>query len=133
MDPHHFDADPDSTYHPDADPDADLYPFNLMRIRIQILASKSAKIGSFHTFWLVICKLMLIRTRYRIQLITDADPDSDFYVMRMRIRMRIQVTKMMRILADLNVDPVPQPCRGPTLYVCYSEHCIYGNLILTLT
>jgi hypothetical protein len=23
VDPHHFDADPDSTYHPDADPDAD--------------------------------------------------------------------------------------------------------------
>ena len=23
MDPHHFDADPDSTYHPSADPDAD--------------------------------------------------------------------------------------------------------------
>jgi hypothetical protein len=23
VDPHHVDADPDSTYHPDADPDAD--------------------------------------------------------------------------------------------------------------
>ena len=23
VDPHHFDADPDSTYHPDADPDSD--------------------------------------------------------------------------------------------------------------
>ncbi len=23
MDPHHVDADPDSTYHPDADPDSD--------------------------------------------------------------------------------------------------------------
>jgi hypothetical protein len=23
VDPHHLDADPDSTYHPDADPDAD--------------------------------------------------------------------------------------------------------------
>ncbi len=53
VDPHHFDvdpgADPDSTYHPDADadPDSDFYLvririplFTLMRIRIQILASK---------------------------------------------------------------------------------------------
>ncbi len=36
-----FDGDPDSTYHPDADPDKDPDPiFTLMRIRIQILASK---------------------------------------------------------------------------------------------
>jgi hypothetical protein len=60
VDPHHFDADPDSTYHPDADPDADSDFFRIrlstvmrMRIRIQILASKrlksfkSAKIGSY--------------------------------------------------------------------------------------
>ncbi len=59
MDPHHFDvdpdADPDSTYHPDVDPDSAFYLmrirkdsdpdptirlFTLMRIRIQILASK---------------------------------------------------------------------------------------------
>ncbi len=33
VDPHHLDADPDSTYHPDADPDYDFY---LMRIRIRI-------------------------------------------------------------------------------------------------
>jgi hypothetical protein len=33
VDPHHVDADPDSTYHPDADPDSDFY---LMRIRRQI-------------------------------------------------------------------------------------------------
>ncbi len=63
VDPHHLDADPDSTYPPDADTDADFYfvrirmrtwirPFT--RIRIQILASnkgsnpwKSAKIGSY--------------------------------------------------------------------------------------
>jgi hypothetical protein len=25
VDPHHFDADPDSTYHPDADPDSDFF------------------------------------------------------------------------------------------------------------
>jgi hypothetical protein len=49
VDLYHFDADPDSSYHPDADPDSDFYLmrmririrlFTLMRIRIQILASK---------------------------------------------------------------------------------------------
>ncbi len=49
VDPHHVDADPDSTYHTDADPDSDFYLmriqiriFTLMRIRIhsQILAAK---------------------------------------------------------------------------------------------
>ncbi len=40
----------------------------------------------FHTFWLVICKLMRIRIRFWIQLITF-----------MRMRMPIQVTKMIRI------------------------------------
>ncbi len=51
VEPHHVDADPDadpdSTYHPDADPGSDFYLmliririFTLMRIRIQILASK---------------------------------------------------------------------------------------------
>jgi hypothetical protein len=49
VDPHHVDADPDSTYHPDANPDSDfLFDADLdtdfylirMRIRIQILASK---------------------------------------------------------------------------------------------
>jgi hypothetical protein len=50
---HHFDADtdadPDTTYHPDVDPDADFLldadpnpTFTLMRIRIQILASKKS-------------------------------------------------------------------------------------------
>jgi hypothetical protein len=33
VDPHHLDADPDSTYYPDADPESD---FHLMRIRIWI-------------------------------------------------------------------------------------------------
>ncbi len=32
----HFDADPDSTYHPDADPDSDVYLI-WMRIRIRLL------------------------------------------------------------------------------------------------
>jgi hypothetical protein len=47
VDPHHLDADanPDSTYHPDADPDFFMKRIRirlntLMRIRIQILASK---------------------------------------------------------------------------------------------
>ncbi len=33
VDPHHIDADPDSTYHHDADPNSD---FNLMWIRMRI-------------------------------------------------------------------------------------------------
>jgi hypothetical protein len=37
VDPHHFDADPDSTNYPDANPDADPDSyFYLMRIRIWI-------------------------------------------------------------------------------------------------
>jgi hypothetical protein len=46
-DPHHIDADPNSTYHFDGDPDHDFYlmqirirRFTLMQIRIQILPSK---------------------------------------------------------------------------------------------
>jgi hypothetical protein len=46
---------------------------------------------------------MRIRFRIWIQLI-NFDEDPDFYLMRMRIR--IQITKMMRILAD----PDPQHC-----------------------
>ncbi len=43
---------------------------------------------------------------FRIQLINfDADPDPDFYLMRMRI----QVTKMMRILADPDAQHCPYP------------------------
>ncbi len=49
VDRHHVDADPDSTHHPDVDPDSDyylmqtqirLFTLMLIRIRIQILASK---------------------------------------------------------------------------------------------
>jgi hypothetical protein len=44
VDPHHFDADPDSIYHPDADPDSE---FHLMRIRIQIkLPNKGSNLSS---------------------------------------------------------------------------------------
>ncbi len=86
--PHNFDEDPD----PDLDPacyfDADsvtlmwvririrILPSTLMRIRISIPASKKrlktlkkcSKWLIFHTFWLVICKLMRIRIRIRSYL-----------------------------------------------------------------
>ena len=40
VDPHDFDADPDSTYNPDAESDYDFYLRRIrMRLRIQILAS----------------------------------------------------------------------------------------------
>ncbi len=61
VDPHHLDADPDSTNHPDADPDqtfhpdADADPDPDPSIK---KGSKSAKIGSYRTFWLAVCKLM---------------------------------------------------------------------------
>jgi hypothetical protein len=85
VDPHHLDADPDAhpdsshhsdadldpTFHPDADPDPSF------QIKIQTLKKCSNRL-IFHTFWLVICKLM--RIRFRIQLIT---------LMRIWIRMRI--------------------------------------------
>jgi hypothetical protein len=84
VDPHHVDEDTDSTYHDYADPDSDLYLvwiririrlFTLMRIRIQILTSKEKhrplkKCSNrliFHTFRLIICKLMRIRIQFRIQ------------------------------------------------------------------
>ncbi len=59
----HFDADadPDPTFHFDADPYPDPDP------SIQIKGPKTLKKCSnkfiFHTFWLVICKLMWIRSR----------------------------------------------------------------------
>jgi hypothetical protein len=60
---------------------------------------------------------MRIRIRFRIQLVNfdeepDVDPDPDFYLMRMGI----QVTKMMRIYANLD----PQHCLWVrTVYVFY--------------
>jgi hypothetical protein len=53
VDPHHVDADPDSTYHPDADPDSDFY---LMWIRIRLLLD----VDPYPTFH------------------SDADPDPSF-------------------------------------------------------
>jgi hypothetical protein len=73
VDPHHIDADPDSTYYPDADSDFCLMRFRirlftLMRTLIQILASKEMfkhlkKCSNRLIFWLVICKLMRILMR----------------------------------------------------------------------
>ncbi len=82
--PHHFDADPDSTYHPDADPDAEL-------------DSDFICCGSGFFFY--------ADPTFRPDVDPGPDPDlayhfnadldPDFYLML--IRMRIQVTKLMRI------------------------------------
>ncbi len=72
-----FNADPDpdfylmrigSTFHPDVDPSSDL----ASKKRLIALKKHSNRL-IFHTFWLVICKLM------------RADPDHNFYLMRIRI------------------------------------------------
>jgi hypothetical protein len=82
------------TDHPDADPDSDLYfyvdldpTFNLdadpdpdssLQLKAQTLECLNTSI--FLTIWagLVICKLMRIRIRFRMQLINvDADPHAD--------------------------------------------------------
>jgi hypothetical protein len=89
VDPHHVVADLDSTYHPDADQD-----FYLMRMRVRIRLFTLMCIGTdpnsdpsfqvkaqtlekmpknrlkFHKLWPVICKLMWIWVRFRIQVIT---------------------------------------------------------------
>jgi hypothetical protein len=59
----HFDADPDPTFDFDADPDPDL----ASKKRLKTL-KKCLNKRIFHTYWLVICKLM--RIRIRNQLIT---------------------------------------------------------------
>ncbi len=53
------DADPDPTFHPDADPDPN--PDSSFQCLNRLI---------FHTFWLVICKSMRIRIRFRVQPIT---------------------------------------------------------------
>ncbi len=103
MDRHHIIADPDSKDHPDADldadpdfdflfdadpdptfhPDADPDPDPSFKKQAQSLKTCYKRL-IFHKFWLDICKLM---------------------------QMRIQVTNMMRILAD------PDP-----------QHCFYGTV-----
>jgi hypothetical protein len=90
VDPHHVDADPDSTYHLDADPDFDFLFEPDPSFKKRLEPFKNAKIGSYSiTFWSDICKLMEIRIRFRIQLIIflcESECRSGFYLMRMRIR-----------------------------------------------
>jgi hypothetical protein len=72
VDPHHLDADPDSTYHSDANPDSEFFfadpdlifhpdedpdPDPSFKKRLKLLK----KYKNRHTFWLDICKLMRIR------------------------------------------------------------------------
>ncbi len=61
-DPHHFDPDPDP------DPACHFDPDPSFQRRAQNLEKVPILYSIFHTFWLVICKLM--RIRVRIQLIT---------------------------------------------------------------
>jgi hypothetical protein len=76
----HFDADPDPTFHFDSDPDANPG----FQVKAQNLERCSSTL-LFHTFWLVICKLM--RIQKRIQLITFR-------------RIRILHLNLMRIHTD---------------------------------
>ncbi len=77
--------------------------FTLMRIRIRIPASKwrlktlkkYSNMLIFHTFWLVICKLMWFRIRIKLKTL-------------MRIRIRILPFYLKRIQAV--PDPNPQHC-----------------------
>ncbi len=119
VDLHRLDADPDSTNHPDADPDSDVYLIWMrrrIRIRIftqmrsdpdpdpsfQIKAQSLEKVLNrriFHTFRLVICKLIrirfwiqliitLMRVRVRIRILILFDPDPDFHSIRIQIFIR---------------------------------------------
>ncbi len=60
-----FDSDavPDPTFHPDEDPDP--FPDPSFQIKAQTLKKCSNRL-IFQTFWLIICRLMRIRTRNRI-------------------------------------------------------------------
>jgi hypothetical protein len=77
----HFDADPDPTFHFAADPDPSV------QVKGRTLEKCSNRL-IFHTFWLVICKLMRIRIQFttliriRIQFIT---------LMRTQIRIKFKV------------------------------------------
>ncbi len=55
-------ADPDPTFHFDTDPD--LYPDPSFQIKAQNLEKKCSSRLIFHTFWLVIYKLMRIRIQH---------------------------------------------------------------------
>ncbi len=151
VDPYHVDADPDAdpdlTYHSDADPDSEFYLMlmlipdsnpNFHLIRIQILASKQRlkplKTCSnrliFHTFWLIICKLMRTRFRFRIQLITLmfyywCGCGSKSSLAKWWGSMRIHNTR--KTLKD------KQPCQRKRLTLIFSSALLEKNLALTMT
>jgi hypothetical protein len=103
VDLHHVDADPDSTYHHNADPDPTFHPDADPdpEPSFQIKAQTLEKVLIFHTFWLVICKLMWIR----IPLIT---------LIRMRIRILIFIWFGSGFLFDADADPGYQNDTDPS-------------------
>ncbi len=90
------DAGPDPTSHPVADPDPDP-SFHIKTQTLKKMLKYRVRL-IFHTFWIVIYKLMRMRIRFRIPYSyhfdadPDADPDPDFYLMR--LQMRIHNTNM---------------------------------------
>jgi hypothetical protein len=94
VDPHHLDADPDSTYHPDAvpdfefsfdaDPDPIFHPDADPDLDPSI---KKAKIDSFHTY--------ILTSHMRIDV--DLDPAFKFWC-------------GSGFLFDVNADPDVDPC-----------------------
>jgi hypothetical protein len=116
VDPHHFDADRDSefyllririrpdvysTLHPDTHPDPN--PDPSFQIKAQTLEKCSSRLNSIR----LPCHLQIDGDPDHFDANPDTDPDPDFYLMRMRIRLWIQVSKMMRIHADPDLDEDP--------------------------
>jgi hypothetical protein len=99
VDPHHLDVDPDAdpvlTFRLDADPDPDP-SFHIVQV-LEPLKNCSNRL-IFHTFWLVICKLMRIWIRFQIQPIT-----------LMRIRIFIWCGSGSGFLFDADADPDADP------------------------
>jgi hypothetical protein len=91
-------VDADPTFHPDANPDPDTDPS--FQIKAQTLEKCSNRL-LFHTLWLVISKLMQIRIRFLIQLIT-------LMWIRMQIRILIFIWRGSRwgsgFLFDADVE-----------------------------
>jgi hypothetical protein len=98
VDPHHIDADQDSTYAPNADPDSDFY---IIRIRLYADVEPDPDPSFLIKAQTLEKVLKLAHITYILgsHLQTDSDPDpdyhfdedADFYLMR------ILITKMMRI------------------------------------
>jgi hypothetical protein len=86
VDPHHVDADPDSTYHPVADLDSTFHPDADPDLdpSFQIKAQSIEKVLKYsHIPYILACPLQIdadpvLDPAYHF----DADPDSDFYLMR---------------------------------------------------